>query len=119
MKHDSWMENIMAVFPHCNFCKEIALLDKHFKILGCSSKACVMGSHDKTQKCMTTLPLQRKEMTSVTDKEKATLFFKENARTTSTMTEALGIRRILPELKIRDYDFDPCGYSISSTEEGK
>lgn len=117
-------------FPHRSFSEEIELLDKHFKNLGCGSKACVMGSPDDTQKwhvyyasaeerandndsvytlemCMTGL-----------EKEKAAVFFKDNAPTASVMTDASGIRKILPTSEICDFGFDPCGYSMNSIEGG-
>lgn len=117
-------------FPHRSFTEEVGVLDKYFGNLGCGGRAYVMGSSDNTQKWHVYSASAEKSadygdpgytlemcMTSL-DKEKASVFFRENGRTASVMTEASGIRKILPESEICDFDFDPCGYSMNSIEGG-
>ncbi|OWM84690.1 hypothetical protein CDL15_Pgr027477 [Punica granatum] len=117
-------------FPHRSFSEEVALLDKHFGNLGFGSKAYLMGSPDETQKWHVYSATAEKEascnnpvytlemcMTGL-DNKKAAVFFKENSCSAKVMTEASGIRKILPESEICDFDFDPCGYSMNSIEGG-
>jgi len=116
-------------FPHRNFSEEVAVLDEYFGKLGGGSKAFVMGSPRKPQKwhvysataetttthdadsiytlemCMTGL-----------DREKASVFFKSQSASAAEMTEKSGIRKILPNSEICDFDFDPCGYSMNAIE---
>ncbi|KAF2313722.1 hypothetical protein GH714_012963 [Hevea brasiliensis] len=91
------------------------------------SIAYVMGSPDKTQKwhvysasvdvgcklrsahtlemCMTGL-----------DRDRASVFYKTQSSSAAVMTEESGIRKILPQSDICDFDFDPCGYSMNAIE---
>lgn len=114
-------------FPHRSFCEEVTLLDSHFTELGLKSVAYVMGSPDETQKwhvysasadtethssvvytlemCMTGL-----------DMKCASVFHKVNSSSAAVMTVNSGIRKILPQSVICDFDFDPCGYSMNSVE---
>ncbi|KAF1864041.1 hypothetical protein Lal_00031200 [Lupinus albus] len=114
-------------FPHRNFSEEVAILDSHFVKLGPGSVAYVMGGLNKAQKwhvysasadsvnpfdsvctlemCMTGL-----------DREKASVFFKEQSGTGAVMTVNSGIRKILPNSQICDFEFEPCGYSMNSVE---
>ena len=114
-------------FPHRSFSEEVAVLDSHFGKFGMDSTAYLMGSPDKTKKwhvysaaaklgnhsnsvytlemCMTGL-----------DKEKASVFYKTPASSAAIMTEQSGIRKILPNSEICDFEFDPCGYSMNSIE---
>ncbi|KAK4788226.1 hypothetical protein SAY86_019545 [Trapa natans] len=117
-------------FPHRSFSEEATILDKYFGSLGGSgSRACVMGSSDNIQQWHVYSasaekgsnygdhPIYTMEMCMTgLDKEKASVFFKENGRTAAVMTEASGIRNILPESAICDFEFDPCGYSMNSIE---
>ncbi|KAI3516796.1 hypothetical protein L1887_15837 [Cichorium endivia] len=124
-------------FPHRSFTEEVSVLDGHFKKLGLSSKAYAMGGFDKPQKwyvysafsdsgitdsgvadsdsgdkmytlemCMTTL-----------DREKASVFYKTERSSAATMTNDSGIRSILPNSGICDFEFDPCGYSMNGIED--
>ncbi|GAU21462.1 hypothetical protein TSUD_190390 [Trifolium subterraneum] len=114
-------------FPHRNFSEEVAVLDSYFGKLGSGCTAYVMGSSDSTQNwhvysaaaesvssfdsiytlemCMTGL-----------DSEKASVFYKEQSSSASLMTANSGIRNILPDSQISDFDFEPCGYSMNSVE---
>ena len=113
-------------FPHRNFSEEVSVLDGHFAKLGLSSVAYLMGKDDETKKwhvysasssdskssnnnnvytlemCMTGL-----------DKDKASVFYKNES---SSMTDTSGIRKILPQSQICDFEFEPCGYSMNSLE---
>jgi len=44
------------------------------------------------------------------------VFFKSESSSAAVMTEDSGIRNILPESQICDFDFDPCGYSMNAIE---
>ncbi|TKY64988.1 S-adenosylmethionine decarboxylase proenzyme [Spatholobus suberectus] len=50
------------------------------------------------------------------DKESASVFFKDNTPSAALMTENSGIRKILPQSDICDFEFDPCGYSMNGIE---
>ncbi|CAJ2636174.1 unnamed protein product [Trifolium pratense] len=112
-------------FPHRNFSEEVQVLDSYFGKLG--SGHTVMGSSASTQNwhvysaavesvssfdsvytlemCMTGL-----------DSEKASVFYKEQSSSAALMTANSGIRNILPDSQICDFDFEPCGYSMNSVE---
>ncbi len=114
-------------YPHRNFSEEVAILDNYFGKLGSGSEAYVMGNFDEVQKwhvysasadsvnpsdsvytmemCMTGL-----------DREKASVFFKEQSGSGAMMTVNSGIRKILPGSQICDFEFEPCGYSMNSVE---
>lgn len=114
-------------YPHRSFSEEVAVLDDYFGKLGNGSKAYVMGGADKTQQwhvysasaesvnpsdsvytvemCMTGL-----------DRERASVFYKDPAGSAATMTIDSGIRKILPNSDICDFEFEPCGYSMNAIE---
>ncbi|CAK8537210.1 unnamed protein product [Lathyrus sativus] len=114
-------------FPHRHFSEEVAVLDGFFGKLGSGSMAYIMGGSDEARNwhvycasadsaspadsvytlemCMTGL-----------DREKASVFFKEQTGSASEMTINSGIRKILPNSQICDFDFEPCGYSMNSVE---
>lgn len=114
-------------FPHRHFSEEVATLDGYFGKLGSGSKAYIMGGSDEAQNwhvysasaesvrpsdsvytlemCMTGL-----------DREKALVFFKDQSGSAAQMTVDSGIRKILPNSQICDFDFEPCGYSMNSVE---
>ncbi|XP_020220732.1 S-adenosylmethionine decarboxylase proenzyme [Cajanus cajan] len=115
-------------FPHRSFSEEVSVLDSYFSNLGAGSKAYAMGDPSKSQiwhiyyasaetqgsseavygleMCMTGL-----------DKESASVFFKDKTSSAASMTENSGIRKILPQSDICDFEFDPCGYSMNGIEE--
>ena len=114
-------------FPHRNFSEEVAVLDTYFGKLESGSMAYTMGGSDKAhnwhvysasaepvsvfdsvytlEMCMTGL-----------DREKASVFYKEQSGSAALMTANSGIRNILPDSQICDFDFEPCGYSMNSVE---
>lgn len=115
-------------YPHRSFAEEVAVLDSYFGKLGGGTKAYLMGSTDTEQKwhvysasaekAHLSEPVYTLEicMTGL-DKKKASVFHKTaSSSDASVMTERSGIRKILPDSKICDYDFDPCGYSMNGIE---
>ncbi|KAL1361061.1 hypothetical protein HN51_006430 [Arachis hypogaea] len=115
-------------FPHRSFSEEVDLLDSYFGNLGSGSKASVMGDPDKSQlwhiysacaepKASSEAAIYGLEMCMTgLDREKASVFFKENTDSAVMMTENSGIRKILPKSEICDFEFDPCGYSMNGIE---
>ncbi|KAH6774646.1 S-adenosylmethionine decarboxylase [Perilla frutescens var. frutescens] len=116
-------------FPHRSFTEEVAVLDKHFSKLGLMSEAYVMGDADDYEKWhvysayakpssdVDTVYTLEMCMTNL-DQKKASVFFKTQSSSANAMTESSGIRKILPESDICDFDFDPCGYSMNAIEGG-
>ncbi|XP_065880063.1 S-adenosylmethionine decarboxylase proenzyme [Euphorbia lathyris] len=115
-------------YPHRSFSEEVAVLDGYFGKLGGGSNAYVMGGLDNNPQkwhvytasansaisCDTVHTLEMC-MTGL-DHEKASVFFKTQSAYANIMTVDSGIRSILPDSKICDFDFDPCGYSMNSIE---
>ncbi|KAK6157736.1 hypothetical protein DH2020_011984 [Rehmannia glutinosa] len=113
-------------YPHRNFSEEVAVLDGYFGKLG-SSKAYIMGNSGEQQKwhiysaCAGSVevpnPVYTLEMCMTElDREKASVFYKQESSSANLMTKNAGIRNILPESEICDYEFEPCGYSMNSIE---
>lgn len=114
-------------FPHRSFSEEVSVLDSYFGNLGNGSKAYAMGDPSKSQLWhIYSASAQAKEsldsvyglemcMTGL-DKDCASVFFKENTSSAASMTENSGIRYILPQSDICDFEFDPCGYSMNGIE---
>ncbi|KAL3813529.1 hypothetical protein ACJIZ3_014797 [Penstemon smallii] len=116
-------------FPHRSFSEEVTVLDNHFNELGLSSEAYVMGGADEHEKWHVYSasakstndvdPIYTLEMCMTNlDQKKASVFFKNQSSSAAIMTETSGIRKILPESEICDFDFDPCGYSMNAIEGG-
>ncbi|MBA0556341.1 hypothetical protein Golob_026451 [Gossypium lobatum] len=113
-------------FPHRNFSEEVAVLDNYFGKLGAGSKACVMGGLDKqkwhvysasAEPVTTTGPVYTLEMCLTgLDRDKASVFYKDQSGSAAVMTINSGIRKILPESEICDFEFEPCGYSMNAIE---
>ncbi|CAK7335165.1 unnamed protein product [Dovyalis caffra] len=114
-------------FPHRSFSEEVAVLDGHFSKLGLNSVAYVMGSSDSTQKWHVysasanmethSRPVYTLEMCMTgLDRKRASVFYKTQSSSAALMTENSGIRKILPQSEICDFDFDPCGYSMNAIE---
>lgn len=114
-------------FPHRSFSEEVAVLDGYLADLGLNGSAYVMGSPDETRKwhvysaCANTMnqinPVYTLEMCMTgLDKDKASVFFKTDASSAASMTVNSGIRKILPNSEICDFEFDPCGYSMNAIE---
>ncbi|MCD7450193.1 S-adenosylmethionine decarboxylase proenzyme [Datura stramonium] len=114
-------------FPHRHFSEEVAVLDSYFGKLSSGSKAVILGSPDKPQKwhvySASAGPIQTKNpvhtlemcMTNL-DRKKASVFYKTESSSAAEMTNRSGIRKILPDSDICDFEFDPCGYSMNSIE---
>ena len=105
-------------FPHRCFSEEVAVLDNYFGKLGLDSKAYVMGSPDKAQKWhvysasaeMATQsgPVYTLEMCMTgLGRKRASVFYKTSETSAALMTDDSGIRKILPQSKICDFEFDP------------
>lgn len=115
-------------FPHRNFCEEVTVLNGHFNKLGLESVAYMMGGPNSTQKWhvysaaaadMKTHsgPVYTLEMCMTgLDRKRASVFYKTYSSSATVMTEDSGIRKILPQSEICDFDFDPCGYSMNAIE---
>ena len=114
-------------YPHRNFSEEVAILDGYFGKLGAGSNAYILGGQDKAQnwhvysasadsvtQCDNVYTLEMC-MTGL-DREKAQVFYKEQSASAAMMTVNSGIRKILPDSEICDFDFEPCGYSMNSVE---
>lgn len=115
-------------YPHRSFSEEVAVLDGYFGKLGGGSNAYVMGGFENNPQkwhvytasansaisCDTVHTLEMC-MTGL-DQEKASVFFKNQSASANIMTVDSGIRKILPDSTICDFDFDPCGYSMNSIE---
>ncbi|CAH2072641.1 unnamed protein product [Thlaspi arvense] len=118
-------------FPHRNFSEEVSVLDGHFAKLGLSSVAYLMGDDDETKKwhvysasspakkinnsCSNNVYTLEMCMTGL-DKDKASVFYKSDSSSAGSMTDNSGIRKILPQSQICDFEFEPCGYSMNSIE---
>ncbi|XP_025012316.2 S-adenosylmethionine decarboxylase proenzyme [Ricinus communis] len=114
-------------YPHRSFSEEVAVLDDYFGKLGAGSTAYVMGGLHSPQKwhvysasahstyCCDRVYTIEMCMTGL-EREKASVFFKSQSASAAVMTVDSGIRRILPNSKICDFDFDPCGYSMNAIE---
>lgn len=112
-------------FPHRSFSEEAAILDNYFGKLGSGSKAYVLDSLVTSQKWhiysasaeSASCPVYTLEMCMTgLDRKRASVFYKTETSTAARMTDASGIRKILPGSKISDFEFDPCGYSMNSIE---
>ncbi|XP_076926577.1 S-adenosylmethionine decarboxylase proenzyme-like [Bidens hawaiensis] len=104
-------------FPHRSFTEELVVLNGYFGKLGSGRKAYVMGGVDQGQQwhvyCASAEsgdnPVYTLEicMTGL-DKKCASVFFNTRSSSAAVMTEVSGIKKILPESRICDFDFDPC-----------
>lgn len=114
-------------FPHRDFSEEVAVLDGYFGKLGSGSKAYMMGSDDESRKWHIysasaestnhLRPVYTLEMCMTgLDRKKASVFYKTSASSAAAMTDLSGIRMILPDSDICDFEFDPCGYSMNAIE---
>lgn len=114
-------------YPHRSFSEEVAVLDSYFGKLGLAGNACVMGSFDEQQKwhvysasaesVRNVKPVYTLEMCMTgLDREMSSVFYKTQSGSAAVMTCSSGIRKILPDSEICDFDFDPCGYSMNAVE---
>jgi S-adenosylmethionine decarboxylase len=118
-------------YPHGSFADEVSYLEKYFGNLGDGGSAYVMGNTAKfpnwhvytaadhntpaadpvytLEMCMTEL-----------NKKSAAQFFKTSGNDTGAdMTKRANIGSLLPESRICDFAFDPCGYSMNGIEGGR
>lgn len=114
-------------FPHRNFSEEVAVLNTYFGKLGSGSMAYTLGGSDKAHnwhvysasaepvRALDSVYTLEMCMTGL-DRERASVFYKEQSGSAALMTANSGIRNILPESQICDFDFKPCGYSMNSVE---
>jgi S-adenosylmethionine decarboxylase len=120
-------------YPHRSFSEEVAVLDSYFGKLGLASNAYMMGSSNKSQKwhvysasaelanlvwgAQQSGPVYTLEMCMTgLDRKSASVFYKSDTSSAAGMTEDSGIRKILPQSDICDFEFEPCGYSMNSIE---
>ncbi|XP_022726073.1 S-adenosylmethionine decarboxylase proenzyme-like [Durio zibethinus] len=113
-------------YPHRNFSEEVAILDSYFGNFGAGSKAYVMGGLDiqkwhvysaSAESVTTSGPIYTVEMCLTgLDREMASVFYKYQSVSAAVMTINSGIRKILPDSEICDFEFDPCGYSMNAIE---
>ncbi|KAL9259293.1 S-adenosylmethionine decarboxylase proenzyme-like protein [Drosera capensis] len=114
-------------YPHRCFSEEVVVLDDYFGKLGGGSKAFVMGGLEKhenwhvyvasAEAAICKDPAYTVEMCMTgLNREKAAVFFKSQSASAAAMTNSSGIRMILPNSQICDFDFDPCGYSMNAVE---
>uniref|UniRef100_A0A7N0T5E4 S-adenosylmethionine decarboxylase proenzyme n=1 Tax=Kalanchoe fedtschenkoi TaxID=63787 RepID=A0A7N0T5E4_KALFE len=116
-------------YPHQHFSQEVEVLDGYFGKLGSGSMAYVMGGADSRENwhvySASAHPADIQEAAVFTlemcmtglDKEKASVFFKSATSSATSMTNDSGIRKILPDSKICDFEFEPCGYSMNSIQD--
>eukprot|EP01018_Ginkgo_biloba_P033442 Gb_35976 [translate_table: standard] len=116
--------------PHHSFAEEVSYLEKFFGTLGSGGKAYVMGNSGKSQSWHiysasaeeTTHhnkphPIYTLEMCMThLDRKQASVFYKSHSKSAAEMTLDSGISDILPDSKVCDFDFDPCGYSMNAIE---
>ncbi|EPS62258.1 s-adenosylmethionine decarboxylase proenzyme, partial [Genlisea aurea] len=116
-------------YPHRDFSEEFVVLEGYFgKLSSNGSRAYVMGSPDTPQKwhvysasaetaTESPNPVVTVEMCMTgLDRERASVFYKEDSSSAAQMTKSSGIRHILPDSEICDFEFEPCGYSMNSIE---
>ncbi|CAM8979905.1 unnamed protein product [Rhodiola kirilowii] len=116
-------------YPHQHFSQEVEVLDGYFGKLAYGSMAYVMGDADSRENwhvySASAQPMDTQEAAIYTmemcmtglDKEKASVFFKSATSSANSMTNDSGIRKILPESNICDFEFEPCGYSMNSIQD--
>lgn len=116
-------------FPHGSFTEEVRYLEEYFGNLGDGGKAFVMGSKGKFPNWhiytaadfgVAAEPVYTLEMCMTKlDRQSAGNFIKTSGLATGhDMTKAADIDKMLPESRICDFAFDPCGYSMNGIEGG-
>ncbi|KAF3790578.1 S-adenosylmethionine decarboxylase proenzyme [Nymphaea thermarum] len=110
--------------PHTSFTEEVVVLNNHFaKLFGKPGNAYVINggnpAHDwhiywSSVESITPLPLSVEMCMTNLDRERASVFYKNFEGPAKSMTDASGIRSILPGFDINDFEFEPCGYSMNS-----
>ncbi|KAG0555653.1 hypothetical protein KC19_12G185600 [Ceratodon purpureus] len=116
-------------YPHGSFTEEVRYLEEYFGNLGDGGKAFVMGSkgifpnwhiYTAADHGVEADPVYTLEMCMTKlDRQAAGIFFKASGLETGPeMTKAANIDKMLPESRICDFTFDPCGYSMNGIEGG-
>lgn len=117
-------------YPHGSFTEEVRYLEEYFGNLGDGGKAFVMGSKGKfpnwhvytaADHGVAAEPVYTLEMCMTKlDRQAAGNFIKASSglETGLDMTKAANIDKMLPESRICDFAFDPCGYSMNGIEGG-
>jgi len=106
--------------PHKHFEQEVKTLEKYF---GAGAAYC-MGSLNKDCWYMYTMKDFSRKMTSEPDQtieilmseldpDKMQIFHRENSSTAQEAREKSGIADLVHNMKIDDYLFQPCGYSLN------
>jgi len=107
--------------PHKNFSEEVKILEKYF---GAGAAYC-MGSlnsdcwymytmKDFSRPSITSEPDQTIEiLMSELDTEIMDIFHQHTSTTAKEAREKSGIDQLVPNMKIDDYLFEPCGYSMN------
>ncbi|KAM7261787.1 hypothetical protein ACFE04_020864 [Oxalis oulophora] len=113
-------------YPHRSFTEEVAVLDSYFGNLKSGSQAYIMGGSDdqkwhiysaSAEQSISSVPVYTLEMCMTgLDRGKASVFYKSDSSSGALMTIDSGIRKILPESEICDFEFEPCGYSMNGIE---
>jgi S-adenosylmethionine decarboxylase len=113
-------------YPHRSFTEEVAVLDSYFGKLESGSEAYIMGGSEdqkwhvytaSAEPSISNDPVYTLEMCMTgLDREKASVFYKTDSSSGAIMTINSGIRKILPESEICDFEFEPCGYSMNGIE---
>eukprot|EP00095_Tigriopus_kingsejongensis_P005325 maker-scaffold123_size333416-snap-gene-2.18 protein:Tk05325 transcript:maker-scaffold123_size333416-snap-gene-2.18-mRNA-1 annotation:"s-adenosylmethionine decarboxylase proenzyme-like" len=114
----------LQMMPHCSFEQEVALLDEIFA----DGAAYCMGTMNRDCWYLYTLnPLDRyvtgkidvepdqsiEILMTELDPEVMKQFTKDGARNGQEATKLSGIDKLIPGMKIDDFLFDPCGYSMN------
>ncbi|PPE02598.1 hypothetical protein GOBAR_DD00371 [Gossypium barbadense] len=100
-------------YPHRYFTEEVVILDSILASLALQWHVYSASAESVNTKAPTyTLEMC---MTGL-DTEKATVFYKDESTSAASMTMKSGIRNILPNSEICDFEFEPCGYSMNSIE---
>lgn len=114
-------------YPHRSFAEEVAVLDGYFGRLASGSKAFLMGGLNSAEKwhaysasadlAVSKEPIYTLEMCMTgLNRECASVFYRSDSGSAADMTINSGIRMILPDADICDFEFNPCGYSMNSIE---
>ncbi|GLJ11319.1 hypothetical protein SUGI_0151990 [Cryptomeria japonica] len=123
----SFLFSAAQPFPHGSFAEEVEFLDRHFPTLATKASYVMGNDNESTNMRWHVYSAVRKDEESLRpnytvevcmrdlDKGAAAHFFN---KTSNEMTEASGIDTLLGNCEICDFAFNPCGYSMNTTERG-
>ncbi|XP_067620854.1 S-adenosylmethionine decarboxylase proenzyme [Eurosta solidaginis] len=117
----------LQAFPHRGFCEEVEYLDTLFEegrsyCLGSINRECWYLYTFSTNKHIKRPPRIHESsepdqtieiLMQNLDNEIMCKFSKEKFSTSAEVTKATGIDKLLPDMDIDDFLFDPCGYSMN------